>query len=110
MTRLQGQEPPDRGTGHDPAAGTDLPDRRTQGMKGRSDDIIDLPHHVSKKHPQMPVSDRAAQFSPFAALTGYDEAVEDTVRLDIDGKTDTEYVHDEEDMAYAAYLKMRDND
>ena len=38
----------------------------------RYDDIIDLPHPVSKKHPQMPSEDRAAQFSPFAALTGYE--------------------------------------
>lgn len=45
------------------------------------DDIIDLPHHVSKKHPQMKISDRAAQFAPFAALTGYDGAVKETARL-----------------------------
>ena len=45
------------------------------------EDIIHLPHHVSKKHPQMSMSDRAAQFSPFAALTGYDAAVEETARL-----------------------------
>ena len=38
---------------------------------GIYDDIIHLPHHVSERHPQMPVCDRAAQFSPFAALTGY---------------------------------------
>lgn len=44
------------------------------------DDIINLPHHVSKTHPQMSVYDRAAQFSPFAALTGYDEAVLETAR------------------------------
>ncbi len=44
------------------------------------DDIIDLPHHVSKTHPQMSIYDRAAQFSPFAALTGYDEAVKETAR------------------------------
>lgn len=42
------------------------------------DDIIDLPHHVSKKHPQMSAIDRAAQFSPFAALTGYESAVKVT--------------------------------
>lgn len=42
------------------------------------DDILHLPHHVSKKHPQMSVHDRAAQFSPFAALTGYEDAVKDT--------------------------------
>ena len=42
------------------------------------EDIIHLPHHVSKRHPQMPVGDRAAQFSPFAALTGYGDAVKKT--------------------------------
>lgn len=45
------------------------------------DEIIGLPHHVSKTRPQMPMSDRAAQFSPFAALTGYDAAVKETGRL-----------------------------
>ena len=45
------------------------------------EDIMHLPHHVSKKHPQMSMRDRAAQFSPFAALTGYDAAVEETARL-----------------------------
>ena len=45
------------------------------------DDIIDLPHHVSGRHPRMPMIDRAAQFSPFAALTGYDAAIEETARL-----------------------------
>ncbi len=39
------------------------------------DDIINLPHHVSKRHPQMSMWNRAAQFAPFAALTGYDEAI-----------------------------------
>ena len=41
----------------------------------RYDDIIALPHPVSKKHPQMPSEDRTAQFSPFAALTGYERAI-----------------------------------
>lgn len=45
------------------------------------DDIIDLPHHVSTKRPHMSISDRAAQFSPFAALTGFEEAVNETARL-----------------------------
>lgn len=45
------------------------------------DDIIHLPHHVSKKHPQMAVADRAAQFSPFAALTGHGAAIAETARL-----------------------------
>jgi len=44
-------------------------------------DIIDLPHHVSDVHPQMSMINRAAQFSPFAALTGYDDAIEETARL-----------------------------
>ena len=45
------------------------------------DDIINLPHHVSKTRPQMPMSDRAAQFAPFAALTGYDSVIKETGRL-----------------------------
>ena len=45
------------------------------------DDIIDLPHHVSARHHQMPLADRAAQFSPFAALTGHDAAIRETARL-----------------------------
>lgn len=45
------------------------------------DKIINLPHHVSFTRPQMSMIDRAAQFSPFAALTGYDAAVKETARL-----------------------------
>lgn len=45
------------------------------------EDIIGLPHHVSVTRPQMPMSDRAAQFSPFAALVGYDAAIKETGRL-----------------------------
>lgn len=45
------------------------------------DDIIHLPHHVSQNHPQMPLRDRAAQFAPFSALTGYEAAVGETARL-----------------------------
>lgn len=47
----------------------------------RYDDIISLPHHISKNHPQMDTLNRAAQFSPFAALTGYDDAIEETARI-----------------------------
>ena len=45
------------------------------------DDIINLPHPTSAKHPRMPLSDRAAQFAPFAALVGYDAVVSETGRL-----------------------------
>ena len=44
------------------------------------DDIINLPHPVSKKHPQMSMMQRAAQFAPFAALTGYDAAINEAAR------------------------------
>lgn len=50
-------------------------------MNGKYESIKYLPHHVSQKHPQMSMLDRAAQFSPFAALTGYDAAVQETARL-----------------------------
>lgn len=50
-------------------------------MKGKYDDIINMPHHVSAKRPQMSMQDRAAQFSPFAALTGYSAAIKETARL-----------------------------
>ena len=54
-------------------------------------DIINLPHHVSSTRPQMPILDRAAQFAPFAALTGYDAAIKETGRL-----TDEKIEMDEE--------------
>lgn len=50
-------------------------------MSNKYDDIINLPHHISNKHPQMTLEARAAQFAPFAALTGYDDAVKETARL-----------------------------
>lgn len=48
---------------------------------GAYDDIIHLPHHRSARHPRMPMIDRAAQFSPFAALAGHGAALEETARL-----------------------------
>ncbi|HOO05725.1 MAG TPA: hypothetical protein PLH83_04435, partial [Ruminococcus sp.] len=57
------------------------------------EDIINLPHHVSTKRPQMSMLDRAAQFSPFAALTGYDAAIKETGRL-----TDEKIEMDEESL------------
>ena len=45
------------------------------------DDIINLPHHVSKKHPRLSSEQRAAQFAPFAALTGYGDSIKETARI-----------------------------
>ena len=50
-------------------------------MNSKYDNIINLPHHISKKHPQMSIESRAAQFAPFAALTGYGDAIKETARL-----------------------------
>ena len=50
-------------------------------VNGKYDDIIKLSHHISKKHPQMSMEERAAQFAPFAALVGYEDAVEETARI-----------------------------
>ena len=49
-------------------------------MTDNYDDIIHLPRHVSKRHPQMSLYNRAAQFAPFSALTGYGEAIAETAR------------------------------
>lgn len=54
------------------------------------DDILEMPRHVSRSHPQMPVADRAAQFAPFAALSGHHEAVKEAAR-----QTDTRIEIDE---------------
>ena len=72
-------------------------------------DIIALPHHVPGTRPQMPMSDRAAQFAPFAALTGYDAAIEETGRL-----TDERIELDEEaltalDMKYQLLMDAFDD-
>lgn len=60
-------------------------------MSGKYDDIINLPHHTSSKHPRMTRTARAAQFAPFAALTGLDDEMEETARL-----TDKKIILDEE--------------
>lgn len=60
-------------------------------MIGKYDDIINLPHHTSSKHPRMTRTARAAQFAPFAALTGLDDEMEETARL-----TDKKITLDEE--------------
>lgn len=53
---------------------------KTEDAEKKYGDIIHLPHHVSSVHPHMPVSDRAAQFAPFAALTGYGDVIKETAR------------------------------
>ncbi len=63
-------------------------------MKKTYDDIIHLPRHISAKHPQMARIDRAAQFSPFAALTGYDSAIKETSRLTAERTELDEYEKD----------------
>lgn len=73
------------------------------------DSIMNLPHHISKTRPQMPMSDRAAQFAPFAALTGYDSAIRETGRL-----TDEKIELDEEaltalDMRYQLLIDALDD-
>lgn len=45
------------------------------------EDIVDMPHHVSRKHPQPTMADRAARFAPFAAITGYEEMVLEEARV-----------------------------
>lgn len=72
------------------------------------EDILNLPHHVSKTRPQMSMLDSAAQFSPFAALTGYDDAIKETGRL-----TDEKIEMDEDrkaalDMKQAYLIEMID--
>lgn len=62
---------------------------------GKYDDIINLPHYVSSERPHMPRSARAAQFAPFAALTGYDDEIKETARF-TDSKADIdEYVKED---------------
>ncbi len=53
---------------------------RLEDIMSKYDDIINLPHHVSKNRTPMSMENRAAQFAPFAALTGHDEALAETAR------------------------------
>lgn len=64
-------------------------------MMGNYDDIINLPHHESTRHPKMPALDRAAQFMPFSALTGHDAAVMETQRL-TDSRVELDEIRKEE--------------
>ena len=62
------------------AAFTKAERRLKEFIMDNYEDIINLPHHVSKRHPQMSMWNRAAQFAPFAALTGYEEAIQDSIQ------------------------------
>ena len=74
-------------------------------MSGTYDDIIALPHPEPRTHPRMSLHDRAAQFSPFAALTGHSAAIAETGRL-----TDSRITLDESEMARvdAALQRLRE--
>lgn len=63
--------------------------------KGPYDDIIDMPHHVSKTHKHMSLYDRAAQFAPFSALTGYEDAIDIVAETH---KVEEEIIHTEAEM------------
>ena len=54
---------------------------RSEDIMPDYDNLLYLPHPISKKHPRMPVEKRAAQFAPFAALSGHADAVEETARI-----------------------------
>ena len=72
-------------------------------------DIINLPHHVSKKHPQMPMMARAAQFAPFAALTGYDAVIHETARLTEGQMELEEYDNERLNRKYAELMTILDS-
>lgn len=73
------------------------------------DDIINLPRHVSKTHPHMSLADRAAQFSPFAALTGYEEAIKEAGRI-VDEKIELSEEEKEEINRQLNYLNEHKKD
>ncbi len=79
LNRLLPKRHESRGWRH--CQGTESNHRRASGMSGKYDDIIHLPHPTSKKHPRMSIRDRAAIFSPFAALSGHGAAIAETARL-----------------------------
>ena len=73
---------------------------------GRYDDIINLPHHVSANRHHMSMLERAAQFQPFRALTGYEDAVQETARLTEDR---IELTEDEKSLLDAKLQKLADD-
>ena len=63
-------------------------------MTSKYEDILNLPHHVSLNHPQMSMLERAAQFSPFAALSGHDVAIKESARVTMNKIELDEYMKD----------------
>lgn len=81
-------------------------------MRGKQDsyeDIIHLPHPVSRKHPRMSIENRAAQFAPFVALTGYGAAVDETARQ-TDEKAELDEDYKEQLDAKLQYLRTHLNE
>ena len=72
-------------------------------------DIINLPHHVSHNHPQMPMMARAAQFAPFAVLTGYDAVINETARLTDRQVELEEYDNERLNRMFAELMSILDN-
>ncbi|MCQ2229114.1 MAG: hypothetical protein MJZ13_05160 [Bacteroidales bacterium] len=67
------------------------------------DDIINMPHHVSKHHPQMSMYQRAAQFAPFAALTGHDQAIADMAKKHYESFEKSSKTEDEDNFEENTY-------
>ena len=78
-------------------------------MKEDYFDIINLPHHVSRNHPQMPMMARAAQFAPFAALTGYDTVIHETARQTDKQVELEEYDNERLNRKFAELMTILDN-
>ena len=74
--------------------------------EGKYSDILNMPRHESKTHPHMSLYDRAAQFAPFAALTGLDDAMDETARK-TDGKI--EYGEDYSELLNEKFLILKEN-
>ena len=83
---------------------------KMQGSKNWPyEDIVNLPHHTSRKHPRMDMEKRAAQFAPFAALTGYGDAVEQTARKVASETEEGQYSQEEEARYLRSVWQMGEN-
>ena len=78
---------------------------RLEDTKDKYSDIINMKHHVSKKHKQMSIEARAAQFAPFAALTGYEDSVKETARVTNKRIENSESIESEEETVDLNFLQ-----